>query len=163
MFKLNAYSTGKLPLPLCLCGNSIRIIADATVGRALTSKRSWLPQGGRGAALALLAPSPLQHLWASREVKAEGMCYSDNCTSASRAQSSGLPQESRLPLGGAEGAALFPSERCIVQRPCNRVACYTQFCSSVPTYMIRNDSLTFKLQIPFPTNLVFPPKEGAGE
>lgn len=59
MFKLNAYSTGKLPLPSCLCGNSIRIIADATVRRALRRKHPWLPRGRHSAAPALLAPSSI--------------------------------------------------------------------------------------------------------
>lgn len=131
MFKLKAYSAGKLPPTLCLCRNSIRTIADATVCRALTRKHTaWFPQGGQGGALLCWPPAlgaSQQHLWARREVKAEAMCYSDKYVPTPAHGALSLSRESRLAFGGAEQLSSRLNDEL---RPCNRAVHYTEFCFS---------------------------------
>lgn len=162
MFKLNAYSTGKLPLTLCLCRNSIKIIADAAAGRALQRKHPLVPPRRPRRSSGCAGPQPPAS--ASSISGQAGRWRQQACvilTDMYQRQHRVLS----LSQGSRRGAAApFPSKGWIVHRPCDRAACYTQFCfytNVAAIYMIWNDPLKFKLQ--FPINFVSSPEEGAGE
>lgn len=120
----------------------------------------WFPQGGHGAAPAMPAPSPLHQPAASLGKQGgEGsrhVLFWQICTNAST--------EFCHCLRRADAVEQLPSHikdelyehRATVPRVTLR------FVSVVAVYMIWNDPLKFKLQIPFPTNFVSSPEEGAG-
>lgn len=148
---------------LCLCRNSIRIIADATVCRVLRRKHSLVParRPQRSSGSAGPQPSaPASSISGHAERWRQKACVILTNMYQRRHRALSLSQAHIL----WGGAAPCPSKGWIVPRLCNHVECYTHFCFLVlARCMIWNYSLKFKLQIPFPANFVSSPEEGAGE
>lgn len=156
MFKLNAYSTGKLPLTLCLCRNSIRIIADATVCRALLREHCLVPprrsSGSAGAQPCASASSISGQAARWRQEPCVILTNMDR----RRARSSVAVSAEQLACGGASSS--FPPKWGIVRTLRDTAERQTQFGPHM-IRMIWNGASKFKLQIPFPTNFVSSPEE----